>query len=56
MTVFTTVGYGSHSYDQSEEYILATILIFIAAFYNVLPYYLSRKFGMVFYDSYIEML
>ena len=27
MTVFSTVGYGSHSYDQTEEYIVATIFI-----------------------------
>ena len=45
MTVFTTVGYGSHSYDQASEYILSTILILIAAFYSVLPYYVSRNFS-----------
>ena len=47
MTVFTTVGYGSHSYDQIQEYILSTILILIAAFYSVLPYYVSRNFASV---------
>ena len=55
MTVFSTVGYGSHSYDQTEEYIVATIFILFAAFFSVLPYYTSRKYGMLLYDSYKEM-
>ena len=56
MTVFTTVGYGSHSYDQSSEYILSTILILIAAFYSVLPYYVSRNFSTLREDPAQQML
>ena len=56
MTVFTTVGYGSHSYDQSIEYILSTILILIAAFYSVLPYYVSRNFSTLREDPAQQML
>ena len=47
MTVYSTVGYGSHSYDQTEEYIVATVFIIAASFFAVLPYYVSRKYGML---------
>ena len=56
MTVLTTVGYGSHSYDQTPEYIVSSILILVAAFYSVLPYYVSRNSASLREDPAKQML
>ena len=52
MTVFTTVGYGSHSYYENEEYGLALLLMFFSAFYGPFLLFIGQKYGMILYDSY----
>ena len=55
MTVLTTVGYGSHSYYNSEEYTLSLVLMFLASFYTPFVYFIATYYGVTFFNPYKSM-